>query len=249
MTEIHVINPTITARWNEGSRVTYAGAARPGTRVTVVSLDWGTASIETYRDEALVVPDILTKVVQAEQAGADAVIIDCMADPGLYAARELVRIPVVGPAQASMHLAAMLGHRFSVVTILDGDIPAVEDLAARYGLSSRLVSVRAFNIPVLALSDDIEVTVKAFLDLSERVVREDQAHVIVPGCTGLAGLAPRVQAGLAERGYEVPVLDPPSVALKVAESLVDLGLSHSKRTYPPPPEKEIRWPTEGAFSH
>ena len=245
---IRVINPVITTRWEENTRLTYVGAARAGTHVSVVSLDWGTASIECYRDEALAIPDILTKVVQAAEEGLDAVIIDCMDDPGLYAARELVSIPVVGPAQASMHLAAMLGHRFSVVTILDGDIPAVEDLAARYGLSSRLASVRAFNIPVLALADDIEVTVKAFLDLSERVVREDQAHVIVPGCTGLAGLASRIQAGLAERGCEVPVLDPPSVALKLAESLVDLGLSHSKRTYPPPPEKEIRWPTEGAFT-
>jgi allantoin racemase len=248
VTEIHVINPTITARWNESSRSSYASVARPGTRVTVVSLDWGTASIEAYRDEALIVPDILTKVVQAEQAGADAVIIDCMADPGLYPARELVAIPVVGPAQASMHLAAMLGHRFSVLSVFDSDIPAVEDLVTRYGLTSRLASVRAFNIPVLAIEEDLEATVQVLVDLGERVVRDDQAHIIIPGCTGLAGLAPQIQAGLVERGCEVQVLDPPSVALKLAESLVDLGLSHSKRTYPPPPDKEIRWPTKGAFS-
>jgi allantoin racemase len=244
---IRVINPVITTSWEMDTQHTYAAAARAGTHVTVVSLDWGTASIECYRDEALVVPDILTKTLEAEQAGADGVIIDCMGDPGLYAARELVRIPVVGPAQASMHLAAILGHRFSVLCIFDQDIPMFEDQAARYGLSTKLASVRAINIPVLDLRTDLEATMKALINSGEQAVREDSAHVIVPGCTGLAGLAPRIRSGLAERGCEVPVLDPPSVAMKLAESLVDLGQAHSRRTYPHPPAKEIRWPVEGTF--
>lgn len=171
-----------------------------------------------------------------------------MADPGLHAARELVDIPVVGPSQASMHLAAMLGHRFSFLTVFDHDVPAAEDLVARYGLSSKLASVRAFNIPVLALKEDVDETVRVLVELAEKAVREDGAHVIVPGCTGLAGLAPRIQAGLREQGCEVPVLDPPSVAVKLAEALVDLGQSHSKRTYAPPPGKELRWPTSIPFA-
>jgi allantoin racemase len=245
--EIHVINPTITTRWHQDTQRTYAEAARPGTMIRVVTLDWGPASIESYRDEALVVPDILTKAIGAEQSGADAVIIDCMSDPGLYAARELASIPVVGPAQASMHLAAMLGHCFSVLTVSEQDVPEVAERAARYGLAAKLASARPFGIPVLALDDDVDETVSALVEVAERAVCEDGAHVVIPGCTGLAGLASRIQAGLAERGCEVPVLDPPSVALKLAESLVDLGLSHSRRTYPSPPVKEIRWPTDGAF--
>jgi allantoin racemase len=245
--EIHIINPTITTSWHEDTRRTYAQVARPGTVIRVVTLKWGTASIESYRDEALVVPDILTNVVRAEQAGADAVIIDCMGDPGLYAARELVAIPVVGPAQASMHLAAMLGHQFSVLSVTEQDVPAVAEQAARYGLATKLASARSFGIPVLSLRDDVDQTIGKLVDVAERAVRQDGAHVIIPGCTGLAGLAPRIQAGLADRGCEVPVLDPPSVALKLAESLADLGLSHSRRTYPSPPAKEIRWPADGAF--
>ena len=138
-----------------------------------------------YRDVALVVPGIMEGALQAEKDGADAVIIDCMSDPGLYAARELVRIPVVGPAQASMHLAAMLGHRFSVLTVFDHDIPAVEERSARYGLSAKLASARAFDIPVLALEDDIEGVTQVLIDLGEQAVREDGAHVLIPGCTGL----------------------------------------------------------------
>ena len=245
--EIHVINPTITARWEEETRRTYAAAARPGTIIRVVSLEWGTASIESYRDEALAAPDILNQTVRAERAGADAVVIDCMADPGLYAAREMVSIPVVGPAQASMHLAAVLGHRFSVLCVFDQDVPAIAEQAARYGLSAKLASARPFNIPVLALDDDPDGTLRTLVEVAERAVREDGAHVIIPGCTGLAGLAPRIQSGLTERGCGAPVLDPPSVALKLAESLVDLGYSQSRRTYPSPPSKRIRWPAASEF--
>jgi allantoin racemase len=241
---IRVINPTITTSWEQDTLRTYQRAARPGTQVSVVTLDWGTASIECHRDEALVTPDILTKVVEAEQDGADAVIIDCMGDPGLYAARELVQIPVVGPAQASMHLAAMLGHRFSVLCLFEHDAAMTEDLVNRYGLSTRLASARAFNIPVLSLHDDVEATVQALIPVAQQAVLADGADIIVPGCTGLAGLAPRIQAGLRDLGCEVPVLDPPSVALKLAESLVDLGQAQSKRTWPYPPTKQLRWPVK-----
>jgi allantoin racemase len=245
--EVHVINPTITTDWHEDTWRAYAQIARPGTIIRVSTLEWGTASIESYRDEALAVPDILTHVVRAARAGADAVIIDCMADPGLYAARELVAIPVVGPAQASMHFASMLGHRFSVLTISEQDIPAVEEQAARYGLAAKLASARSFGIPVLALHEDKAATLSRVVRVAELAVREDGAHVLIPGCTGLAGLALSIQAALAERGCEVPVLDPPSVAVKLAESLVDLGLSPSRQTYPPPPAKAIRWPVDHAF--
>jgi len=39
----------------------------------------------------------------------------------------------------------------------------------------------------------------------------------------MIGIAPVVQDGLAERGYDVPVIDPPAAAVKLAEGLVDLS--------------------------
>jgi allantoin racemase len=231
MMHIRIINPTITRSWEEDTQRIYQGGASPGTEVSVVTLDWGTASIENYRDHALVIPDILNKTLAAEREGVDAVIVDCMGDPGVAAARELVSIPVIGPAEASMHLAAILGHHFSVLTVLDSCTSMMEEQVARYGLSGKLASVRAFNIPVLELEKDPVATLRTLINISTRCVREDGAHVIVPGCTGLAGMAPHIHAGLVEQGCDVPVLDPPPVAMKLAETLVSLGLSHSKRTY------------------
>jgi len=244
---IRIINPVITTSWEGDTHRAYADAARHGTQVSTVSLEWGTASIENRYDEALCTPGILDRAVEAEKEGVDAVIIDCMSDPGLFAARELLSIPVIGPVEASVHLAAVLGHRFSVISVLDSDVPITNELVARYGLSARLASIRPIGISVLDIHADTEFTLKAFIETGESAVRKDGAHVLIPGCNLLAGLVPRVASALAERGCAVPVLNPRSVAIKLAESLVDLGQTHSRQAFAQPDTKEIRWPVSTAF--
>ena len=60
---------------------------------------------------------------------------------------------------------------------------------------------------------------------------EDRAEVIVLGCAGLTGYAEDI-----ERELGAVVLDPTSVAFKVAEAMADMKLHHSKAgrfSYPP----------------
>jgi len=236
---IRVIIPVVGEHWIAPVQEAYSQAGRPGTEISAVGIDSGPVSIESARDEALAIPGVLSRVRAAEAEGMDAVVLDCMADPGLDPARELASIPVIGPAQAAMHLAAMLAYRFSVITVLEQGITGVHRQILSYGLAGKVASVRAINIPVLEMDEDRERVIQAVIEESARAVREDGAHVIVPGCTEMIGMAPVVQEGLAERGCEVPVMDPPAVAVKLAEGLVDMGLAHSKRTYPLPPAKEI----------
>jgi allantoin racemase len=60
------------------------------------------------------------------------------------------------------------------------------------------------------------------------------------GCTGMLGTAEAVERELARRGYEhVPVIDSMVWAIKLTEAMVDMGLRHSKRTWPFPPRKAI----------
>jgi allantoin racemase len=236
---IRIIIPVIGDHWITPVQDAYGRLGRSDTEISAMVIDRGPASIESARDEALAIPGVLSKVQAAEAEGMDATILDCMADPGLDSTRELASIPVVGPAQSAMHLAAMLAHRFSVITVLDQGIPSVHRQTLRYGLAEKVASVRAVNIPVLQMVEDRERVVKAVIEESVKAVVEDGAHIIVPGCTEMIGMAPTVQKGLLERGCDVPVIDPPAVAVKLAEGLVDIGLTHSKRAYPLPPVKEI----------
>jgi allantoin racemase len=40
-----------------------------------------------------------------------------------------------------------------------------------------------------------------------------------------------------QKALDIPVIDPAIASLKLAESLVDMGLSHSKLVSPYPPDK------------
>jgi allantoin racemase len=234
-----VITPGIDKELEAVTLAQYSAGARADTDLSVVYLDKGPAAIESSYDEALAVPDIVSKAVQAEREGMDAILLDCMANPGLDAARERVVTLVLGPAYTSMHIAAMLGHKFSVITILDSRIPQFERQALGMGLEHRLASVRSVNIPVLELEDQAR-TVPAMIEQAVKAVREDGAHVLIFGCTGMTGLDAAVKEGLRQVGIsDVPVIDPGILNLKMAEALADIGLTQSKRTYPMPPEKEI----------
>jgi allantoin racemase len=238
--QIRVISPTSRQDLCDRTLAIYQGYAARNTKLSLVFLEHGPESIESDYDAALAVPDILAQVRLAEREGIDAVVIDCMTDPGLFAARELASIPIVGPAQAAMSLAATLADRFSVIGVLERDRPVFHNLWRLYDLTARGASIRSINTPVASLHHDTEGLVHAIIDQCVLAVAEDGAHAVVLGCTDLGGLAKPVQEGLEAKGYDgVPVIDPPGVALKLAESLVALRLSHSKQTFPAPPQKQI----------
>jgi allantoin racemase len=235
--QIRVVTPITTPGFTEASD--FEPFARPDVEVSHVNIDEGPASIESYFDEALALPDTIAKIMQAERDGVDAVVIDCMGDPGMDAGREATSLLVLGPAQTAMHLAALLGHRFSIVTVLDAVVPLLDDLATKYGLAGKLASIRSVDIPVLEL-DDHERLVSALVSESVKAIEEDGAHAIVFGCTGMRGCADGLRASLADAGYPgIPVIDPVIAAFKIAEAMVDLGLTPSQRTYAPPREKSI----------
>lgn len=236
--EVRVITPIVTEGFRKAED--FASVAGPETKISQVQIERGPASIESEFDEALATPDTVMRIFEAERDGVDAAIIDCMGDPGLRPAREMVSIPVLGPCETSMHLASMLGHKFSVVTVLDRLRPTFENEAKIYGVAEKLASVRSVDIPVLELERDRDALVSALVQESVKAVEEDHADVIIFGCTGMLGCAQAVEQGLKELGYDgVPVIDPVPAAIKVAEALVDLGLTQSKRTYAAPPVKRI----------
>jgi allantoin racemase len=237
--KLRVIAPIVLSGTTPDSVEEYLRAAPPGCQVEVTFLDRGPASIESEYEESLAVPDIVAKTRAAAADGADAVIISCMLDPGVKAAREHVSIPVLGPAQVSMHLAATLGPTFSIVTVLDRLIPPLLERARLYGLSDHLASVRAVEIPVLELWSNREQVVEALVTQAAQAVSKDGAYVIILGCTGMAGMARAIGKALRRQGYDVPVIDPTVTTIKVAAALVGAGLSHSKRAYPTPPEKPV----------
>ena len=212
---------------------------RPDLTITHSLIDRGPSSIESRMEEALAVPDTVRKAAQAQENGANAIVIDCMGDPGLHACREVVSIPVLGAGQTAMHLANMLGSQFAFITVLDRLKPLVDDLVATYGLREKYTSFKAVDIPVLDISCDLDSLNAALTEQAITSIESDGADIIVLGCTGFLGCAEAMQSALRTAGLDVPVIDPVPATIHMAEALIRSGLSQSKRAYPHPDKKPI----------
>ena len=106
------------------------------------------SSFELYLTEVAVA----RKVVEVAGMGYDAVVGTAFLDNGLDAARELVDIPVVGPAKTTLYLAATLANRFAVITAA-GDLPKhIRNLAKILGVADRLVDVPTLKCTVADFS-------------------------------------------------------------------------------------------------
>jgi allantoin racemase len=214
-------------------RSVLARAAFPGTEVEITDVPEGPHSIESAYEEYLSVPATLTAIRELERKGYDGAIIGCFGDPGVDAARELVRMPVVGPGEAAMLFAASLGHRFAVVTVLDSIVQPLRRLAWSTGVLDKLASVRSVNIPVLELYRDLERTFSRMVEVGRQCLDADGADTLILGCMTMAFAERHLDL---ERALDVPVVSPAHAALKFLEGLVGAGLRHSKRAYPVPPK-------------
>jgi allantoin racemase len=221
-TRILVVNPNTTAAMTHRIAASARAAAASGTTIDAVTSAMGPASIEGYYDEAFAVPGVVQAIAAGEAAGADGAVIACFDDTGLDAARSAVAIPVVGICEAAIHLVSLLAHHFAIITTLSRSVAPLEVLAARYGAGHRC-TVRAAEVPVLALEESpaaAEAKIEAEI---ARALTETRAEAIVLGCAGMTDLV----AALS-RKFGVPVVDGVVAAVKLVEGLAAVGLKTSK---------------------
>lgn len=208
--------------------------ANSETRVTAVNPLDTPVSIEGGADEAMAVPGMLCEIRNGEREGVDAYIIACFDDPGLHAAREVAKGPVIGICQAAVQVAMTISRRFSVVTTLPRSVPIIEDIVQAYGAGHHCRAVRAINLPVLRLEEDPEMAERLLIDAIEHSKKDDQAEAVILGCAGMSRLCERLTAVTG-----IPVIDGVTAGLKIAEALVGAGYSTSKaNAYNYPRQKE-----------
>jgi allantoin racemase len=207
--------------------------------VTVVAADSGPLSIEGGVEEAWCVVGELRKAHEIADE-FDAVVVGCFGDPGLRPLRELLDVPVVGPAEATFYTAAQIADRFSWLTILDETVPMSREQAHEYGLAERCVSVRSVDAPVLSIDHESDELVERMVEVGRRAVEEDGAEALFPGCMSLS-FAQRHDEIQGRVG--VPFLDPATVALEQANAWARHGIAQSAATYPSPNMEKL----EGLF--
>lgn len=159
------------------------------------------------------------RCVEAEREGYDAVIMHCASDPGLYEARRLARIPVIGPGEATFHAGAALGRSIGVT------VPSEKARAHHWrqvrdvAVADKVIGMEAFSEPLgdYATQDPGAMT-EIYVEMARRLV-ERGADVICP--MGLAIIPVRVSAAEVSERLGVPVLDPALLAVRLAETYAE----------------------------
>lgn len=241
MSVIQVINPNTSDAMTATIATAARAVAAPGTEIIAVSAAQGVPSIEGHFDEAIAAVGVLEQINRGKAQGVDGHVIACFGDPGLLAARELARGPVIGIAEAAMHMATLVATRFTVVTTLPRTLVITRHLLRQYGFEHHCAALHAIDLPVLALEDGSGIAQEKVRQRCIQALREDGCGAIVLGCGGMASLARDLTQELG-----VPIIDGVSAAVKMVEALIGLGLSTSK-------QGDLAWPLRktmtGAFEH
>ena len=218
--------------------------------------DW---PVETREEFALVAGGRLPIVREACASGKyNGIVLLGGGEPGFPAAREVAReygIPVTACAFAQMHVASMLGNKFSVIDLAENHNMYYYDLVVHHRFDQRCASIRNINYPLprppytesqvhLAknrhqrgeTSEVVETAVREAV----AAIEEDGADVITFGCSALFWLQPLLQKRLSEMGWDVPVLEGYSTAITLCKAMVDLGVDASGLVYPSAHPKKVR---------
>ncbi|MGC8202569.1 aspartate/glutamate racemase family protein [Aliiroseovarius sp. PTFE2010] len=204
------INPNATEGMTE-SIVMHARAATPEVDLFGLTNTHGPPAIQGRKDGEAAVPGLLSLLPEAQERGADAIVIACFDDTGLAQARLAARCPVLGIGQSSYMMAQLLGLRFSVITSLAVSIPVIEQNLREQGFAGTCASVRAANLPVLTIDAGGPKAIARIAAEINAAAQQDMATCAVLGCAGMAPLEPALSART-----DLPLIDGVAAAARLA---------------------------------
>jgi allantoin racemase len=213
---ILILNPNTTSAVTDLLTAAARPVAAHGTELIPLTAPRGLPYIST-RAEAQIGGAIALEMLADHHRTLDAAILAAFGDPGLFGARELFDIPIVGMSEAAMLTACMLGHRFAIVTFASALGSWFRDCVEMHGLQSRCAGIRALDQRFASITDVQHEKESLLVDLANRAVTDDEADVVILGGAPLAGLANKIRDRVP-----VPLIDPIAAAVKQAETLVAL---------------------------
>lgn len=214
--KILLLNPNTTEAVTHRLQDAAAKVAAVGTQIIPATAAKGFPYIAN-RAEAQIAGAIVLEMLAERAGGYDAAIVAAFGDPGLFGARELFDVPVIGMSEAAMLTACMLGKRFGIVSFAAAMAPWYEECVESHGLIGRCSGIHCLDGGFASIGDVQEEKEAALVALANDAAQAGADVVIFSGAP-LAGLAAKVAARIA-----VPVVDQIQAALKQAEALVAMA--------------------------
>lgn len=214
---ILVLNPNTTESVTELMTESGRAVAAVGTELVPMTARLGVPYIST-RAEAQIGGAIVLDMIAEAHRDVDAVIIAAYGDPGLFGAREMFDLPVIGISEAAMLTACMLGQRFALVALSSAFNGWYRDCVEMHGLMGRCAGIYGLDQSFDSIADVQDDNLEALVALANHAIDADSAHAMIFAGAPLAGLARKVRDRIP-----VPIVDPIAAAVKQAETLVALG--------------------------
>jgi allantoin racemase len=186
------------------------------------------ANYVSHHDYVLADISMLESGLSAEADGYDAVCIDTVSDSAVSALRSMLDIPVIGPGRTQYAVASMLGRQFGIVTMWRQWFPIYHRVLNEIGLADRCAGIRSIDVAPnnRTLMAGKDHALPLLLEASQALI-DDGADVICLGSTTMHEAHQHLQDHLP-----VPVINPGPLSYFVAEALIALGLTHSRRSFP-----------------
>ena len=143
---------------------------------------------------------------------ADAFVIACYSDPGLYVCREATPKPVFGIQSCGIAMALSMGERYGVLALKRASIRRHLRYLRQLGMVERLAGERPLDLTVAESAEGAH-TLDRLTEVGKALRDIDGADVLLLGCAGMA----RHRAPLEER-LGVPVIDPVQAGVAMAVS-------------------------------
>ena len=136
-------------------------------------------------------------------------------------------MPVVGPCEAALHSAAMVGRRFGMVCYTADVKPALRRLIRSYGMEQFVVAFETIGIGLTELGPSGPTVRDRLIATVTRMVDEHDVDVM-----GVSMCPVIVSRAELEEAVGVPVVDGISAPIEMAACLLRLGLHPSERQWP-----------------
>ena len=147
----------------------------------------------------------------------DAVITGVALDPGLPLLRKKSRIPLVGPGEASLFIASLLGLPTSIL-VAENQIEAGWQFVDQTVSKPEIVSIRSIGVTVRTIISDFERGRAALMNAAKDAIYQDDAQALYLGSMTFAtlGILSNLQGTL-----NIPIYDPLRIALRATIALVE----------------------------
>jgi allantoin racemase len=170
---------------------------------------------------------------EAERQGYDAIVPLGTLDLGVDAGRSVVDIPVVGPFEAMLHVACLLGQRFGVIVYADHHIVHGIRSVIRYGMQDRIVGWKSSGVDLPDVAKNKDLQKDTFLASARELIEKNRADVILP--MGITQCPVNMSPDWLTEQLGVPVVEGIGAPIRLAGLLAGLNLRHSRLYWPKSP--------------